>query len=59
MIFRLQMCKRNGITNKFSLVGGTFMPQIHLEQPGFMYSARGPFTKNKKSLQKVFFRDGT
>ena len=28
------------------------MPEIHLRQPGFMYSACGPFTKNKEKIQK-------
>ena len=29
-----------------------FMPQMHLKQPGFMYSVCGPFTKNKERIQK-------
>ena len=28
------------------------MPEMHLEQPGFTYSACGPFTKNKERIQK-------
>ena len=28
------------------------MPEIHLRQPGFTYSAFGPFTKNKERMQK-------
>ena len=28
------------------------MPEIHLRQPGFTYSACGPFTKNKGRTQK-------
>ena len=28
------------------------MPEIHSRQPGFMYSACGPFTKNKTRIQK-------
>ena len=28
------------------------MPEIHLKQPGFTYSARGPFTRNKVRIQK-------
>ena len=28
------------------------MSKIHLGQPGFMYSACGPFTERKKRLQK-------
>ena len=29
------------------------MPEIHLKQPGFTYSARGPFTKNKERIKKT------
>ena len=28
------------------------MPEIHLRQPGFTYSACGPFTKNKERIRK-------
>ena len=35
----------NNIINKFLLVGDKFMPEIHLRQPRFTYSACGPFTK--------------
>ena len=42
----------NEIVNKFLLVGDTFMPEMHLEQPGFTYSACCPFTKNKKRIEK-------
>ena len=42
----------NEIINKFLLVGDTFMPEMHLRQPGFTYSACGPFTKNKERIQK-------
>ena len=28
------------------------MPEMHLKQPGFTYSACRPFTKNKKRIQK-------
>ena len=28
------------------------MPEIHLKQPGFTYSACEPFTKNKEGIQK-------
>ena len=30
------------------MAGGKFMPEMHLKQPGFTYSACGPFTKNKE-----------
>ena len=41
----------NGIVNKFLLAGNKFMPEMHLKQPGFTYSACGPFTKNKQEIQ--------
>ena len=28
------------------------MPEIHLKQPGFTYSACAPFTKNKERIEK-------
>ena len=42
----------NEIINKFLLGGDKFMPEMHLKQPGFTYSACGSFTKNKKIIQK-------
>ena len=42
----------NQIVNKFLLAGDEFMPEMHLKQPGFTYSACGPFTKNKERIQK-------
>ena len=42
----------NEIVNKFLLEGDKFMPEMHLKQPGFTYSACGPFTKNKEQIQK-------
>ena len=38
--------------NKFLLAGDKFMPEMHLRQPQFTYSACGPFTKNKERIQK-------
>ena len=46
------MYRMNETVNKFLLVGDKFMPEIHLRQPQFVYSARGPFTKNKEIIQK-------
>ena len=40
----------NEIVNKFLLVGNKFMPEKHLRQSGFTYSASGPFTKNKERI---------
>ena len=42
----------NKIIYKFFLVGDKFMPVMHLRQPGFTYSACGPFRKNKKRIEK-------
>ena len=44
--------KMNEIVNKFLLAGDKFMPEMHLKQPGFTYSAFGPFTKNQERIQK-------
>ena len=44
--------KMNDIINKFLLAGDKFMPEMHLRQPGFTYSACGPFTTNTKRMQK-------
>ena len=43
----------NEIVNKLLLVGNKFMPEMHLKQPGFTYSACGSFTKNKERIQKL------
>ena len=42
----------NDIINKFLLAGNKFIPEMHLKQPGFTYSACRPFTKNKERIQK-------
>ena len=42
--------KMNEIVNKSLLAGDKFMPEMHLKQPGFTYSACGPFTKNKERI---------
>ena len=43
----------NDVINKFLLAGDKFMPEMHLRQPGFTYSACGPFTKNKERIGKL------
>ena len=47
----------NDIVNKILMAGDKFMSEIHLKQPGFTYSDCGPFTKNKKEVEK-FMRAG-
>ena len=45
--------KMNEIFNKFLLAGNKFMPEMHLKQHGFSYSACRPFTKNKERITKI------
>ena len=40
------------INKEFLLTGDKSMPEMHLRQEGFTYSACGPFTKNKERVQK-------
>ena len=42
----------NEIVNQFLLAGNKFMPEMHLKQLGYTYSAGGPFTKNKERIEK-------
>ena len=41
----------NEIVNNFLLAGDKFMLEMHLKQPGFTYSACGPFIKNNERIQ--------
>ena len=43
----------NEIVNKFLLVGDKFMPEMHLKQPGFIYSACGPSQRAKKEMKSL------
>ena len=50
----------NAIVNKLLIAGNKFMAEMHLKQPGFNYSACGPFTKSKeriKNLKKLVIQD--
>ena len=42
----------NAIVNKHLLAEDKFMPQMRLRQPGFIYSACIPFTKNKERIKR-------
>ena len=42
----------NNIINKFLLNANKFMSELHLRQPGFTYSACGPFTKHRERIQR-------
>ena len=47
----------NDIVNKILLASDKFMSEMHLKQPGFTYSACGPFTRNKERIEK-FMQSG-
>ena len=42
----------NEIVNKLLLDGDKFVPEKHLKQPGFTYSAGKTFTKRKQRIEK-------
>ena len=42
----------NEIVNKFLLAADKFMPEMHLKETGFTYSARRSFTRNKERIEK-------
>ena len=43
----------NEIVNKLLLAGDKFILEMHLRQPGFTYSARGPSTKKKERMKTL------
>ena len=47
----------NNVINKFLLAGDKFMPEMHLTQPRYVYSACGLFTRHKEII-KEFKRTG-
>ena len=49
----------NEIVNKFLLAGDKFMPEMHLKQPGFTYSACETLTKTKERIKKSKETGGT
>ena len=52
-----QEYKMNEILNKFLLAVDKIMPEMHLNQPGFTYSACGTFTKKEsKNLRNMRFK---
>ena len=54
------MCiKMNETVNKFLLAGDKFTPETHLEQqPNFIYSTCGTFTRNREIIEK-FMQTGS
>ena len=43
----------NKVINKFLLAGDKCMPEMHLRQPQFVYSACGAFTRHKERIKKI------
>ena len=43
----------NNVINKFLLAGDKFMPEMHLRQPRFDYSACGPFIRHKERIKNL------
>ena len=50
--------KMNETVNTLLLVGDKFIPEMHLKQSGFTYSACVPFTKNRERIEK-FMQTGS
>ena len=42
----------NNLINKFLLADDKLMPEMHLRQPRFVYSACGPFTRHKERIKE-------
>ena len=43
----------NAVVNKLLLAGDKLMPEMHLKQPRFTYSACGRFTQNKERIKEI------
>ena len=41
----------NKVINKFLLTSGKLIPELHLKQPRFTYSACGPFSEYRERIQ--------
>ena len=52
MLLDNKIINMNNVINKFLLAGDKFMPEMHLRQPQFIYSACGPFTTHKERIKK-------
>ena len=52
MLLDNKIINMNNVINKFLLADDTFMPEMHLRQTQFVYSACGPFTRHKEIIKK-------
>ena len=53
MLLDNKIINMNNIINNFLFVGDKFMPETHLRQPKFVYSACAPFTRHKKKNKRI------
>ena len=53
MLLDNKIINMNNIIDKFLLPGDKFMPEMHLRQPHFVYSACGPFTRHKERIKNL------
>ena len=52
MLLDNKIINMNNVINKFLLAGDKFIPEMHLRQPQFVYSACGPFTRHRERIKK-------
>ena len=52
MLLDNKIINMNNIIDKFLLAGDKLMPEMHLRQPQFVYSACGPFTRHRERIKK-------
>ena len=52
MLLDNKIINMNNIIYKFLLADDKFMPEMHLRQPQFVYSACGPFTRHQERIKK-------
>ena len=52
MLLDNKIINMNNTINKFLLTGDNFIPEMHLRQPRFVYSACGPFTRHKERIKE-------
>ena len=57
--FYFKVYKMNETESNFLLASDKFMPEMHLKQPGFTYSACSPFTRNKERFEKFMHTGNT
>ena len=53
MLLDNKIINMNNMINKFLLAGDKFMPEMHLRQSQFVYSACGPFIRHKERIKKI------